>query len=397
MTVRTLLRYLIGNRQAILDLASSRWSLLVGALFVLSAGFAREYDGSDLRREPWHLALPFGASLVSSLALFCLAWCGQFRKEPRPVFVSAYLSFLGLFWMTAPLAWFYAVPYEHFLSAVDAVRANLWTLGLVSVWRVALMSRVLVVLLNYRPWAAVSVVLLFGDTVALFLLQFVPIPLIDLMGGLHLTDSDRLLQEVTIGVLFAGGCSFVLWLFLAALAFAESRLRWEIPAPVGAPSFRPSVPLLGLALVSLAIWAMVLPFTQPEQQLRFRVEKLFQTCRVRDAVAEMSAHQLSEFPPHWNPPPRVYFSQGQHTQVILDVCNEFAAQPTAKWVSDCYLRKLRLVLSSPWVSEPTLHEAAKALRALPESEAVLAELEQAGYPHHAALIRTCMREPPNKP
>ncbi len=217
MTVSTLLRYLIGNRQAILDLASSRWSLLVGALFVLSAGFAREYDGNDLRMEPWHLALPFGASLVSSLALFCLAWCGQFRKEPRPVFISAYLSFLGLFWMTAPLAWSYAVPYERFLSAVDAVLANLWTLGLVSVWRVALMSRALVVLLNYRPWAAVSVVLLFGDTVALFLLQFVPIPLINIMGGLHLTDSDRLLQEVTIGVLFAGGCSFVLEARLARL------------------------------------------------------------------------------------------------------------------------------------------------------------------------------------
>ena len=53
MTIRTLLRYLVGDHQAILDLAATRWTLVVGFLFVLSAGFAHEYDGQDLRREPW--------------------------------------------------------------------------------------------------------------------------------------------------------------------------------------------------------------------------------------------------------------------------------------------------------------------------------------------------------
>ena len=57
MKASTLPLYLIGSRRAILDIASSRWSLLIGAIFVLSAGFAREYDGEDLIGEPWH-ALP---------------------------------------------------------------------------------------------------------------------------------------------------------------------------------------------------------------------------------------------------------------------------------------------------------------------------------------------------
>jgi hypothetical protein len=74
MNIRTVLRYLVGNRQAIRDLASSRWTLLVGFLFVLSAGFARDYDGKDLLQEPWHLLLPLVASLASSFLLFCLAW-----------------------------------------------------------------------------------------------------------------------------------------------------------------------------------------------------------------------------------------------------------------------------------------------------------------------------------
>ncbi len=134
MTIRTLLRYLIGERQAILDLAANRWTPLIALLFVLSAGFARKYDGADLLREPWHLVLPLGASLVASFLLFCFAYDARFEQRRRPRFLDAYLSFLGLFWMTAPLAWAYAVPYERFLSPVDAAEANLWTLGLVSLW-----------------------------------------------------------------------------------------------------------------------------------------------------------------------------------------------------------------------------------------------------------------------
>ena len=112
MRIRTLLLYLIGSRRAILDLAADRHGLWVGLLFVLSAGFAREYDGQDLLREPWHLLIPLGASLAASFALFLVA-CGPvfFQGEGRPPFFSAYRSFLTLFWMTAPLAWLYAVPY----------------------------------------------------------------------------------------------------------------------------------------------------------------------------------------------------------------------------------------------------------------------------------------------
>ena len=83
MNIRTLLRYLFGGRQAILELASSRWALVIGLLFVLSASFAREYDGEDLLREPWHLLLPLAASLVSSFVLFCLAFCGRSKQDVR--------------------------------------------------------------------------------------------------------------------------------------------------------------------------------------------------------------------------------------------------------------------------------------------------------------------------
>src|SRR5439155_26698401 len=175
MGIRTLLRYLIGDWQAILDIAADRRAFWVGLLFVLSAGFAREYDGEDLWHEPWHLLIPLAASLVSSFVLFTICFVRVANNDPdRPSFFAGYRSFLTLFWMTAPLAWLYAVPYERFLDPLDAVRMNLFTLGLVSLWRVVLMVRVARVIFGYSRATAPFLVLLFADVVALLALCFLP-------------------------------------------------------------------------------------------------------------------------------------------------------------------------------------------------------------------------------
>ncbi|MFI5402219.1 MAG: hypothetical protein ACHQ1G_04720, partial [Planctomycetota bacterium] len=150
----TLIRYLLGRRQAILDLAASRRTLATGFVLVLTAGIAREYDGGNAW---WHVLVPAAVSYVASYVLFVIAFHGLERAASRsaelrasvPPMLPAFRVFLSLFWMTAPMAWLYAVPYERFLSPADAMAANLLTLGLVSVWRVALMVRVLVVLMGY--------------------------------------------------------------------------------------------------------------------------------------------------------------------------------------------------------------------------------------------------------
>ena len=56
MGVGTLLRYLIGDRKAILQIAANRHALWIGLLFVLSAGFAREYRAHDASDAPRALA-----------------------------------------------------------------------------------------------------------------------------------------------------------------------------------------------------------------------------------------------------------------------------------------------------------------------------------------------------
>ena len=60
----------------------------IGLLFVLAAGVAREYDGEDLWHEPWHVLLPLGASLATSLVLYLLvrlvAWL---RTSSEPALI----------------------------------------------------------------------------------------------------------------------------------------------------------------------------------------------------------------------------------------------------------------------------------------------------------------------
>ena len=184
MPIATLFRYLIGNRAAIQRIATTRGAVWIGALFVLSAGLAREYDAADLIAEPWRLLIPFGASLGTSFLLYCLVYLAVWRRTvDSPPFAPTFVTFLSLYWMTAPLAWLYALPVERLMSAGKATLANLYLLGLVSIWRVALMTRVVNVLFGTGVVAAFWLVMLFADTFALAILFLTPVPILNLMGG----------------------------------------------------------------------------------------------------------------------------------------------------------------------------------------------------------------------
>src|SRR5688572_7328691 len=96
--LRTWLKFLVGDRESILRIARDRAAIWIGLLFVLSAGFAREYDGEDLLREPWHALIPIPASLLISFMLFVPFWA-RMERARRPALGSAYRAFLTLFWM----------------------------------------------------------------------------------------------------------------------------------------------------------------------------------------------------------------------------------------------------------------------------------------------------------
>ncbi|MBC8350908.1 MAG: hypothetical protein H8E66_02915 [Planctomycetes bacterium] len=345
MTITTLVKYLLGSKQAILDIADSNRALWLGLLFVLSAGFAREYDGEDLLHEPWHLLIPLGASLVSSFVLYGLVWCVADVRRAKNPFWRGYATFLILFWMTAPLAWVYAIPVERFLSAADSVRANVWLLGLVSAWRVALITRVVSVVYRCRAFAAFFVVMLFADAAALAALNFIPRPIIGIMGGIRHTEAESVLLETTFFVGMFGTLTIPLWLFAAVVVASRRSLTdsWQTK-PYIPVSLQVDRWLWILGAAAIAIWAFVLPATQDEQINRNHVESLFRAGDLAGAVAYMSERQIDDFPSHWDPPPRIGFGEAEPD--VFDLLEVVGRNESASWVRSIVIQKILLQSSA---------------------------------------------------
>lgn len=336
MTFRTLAEYLLlGSRGAIESMAGSRWPMAIGLLLVLSGGLARYYDNAYLPSEWQVLLRGLGVSIANSFVLFVLVAGCVAARGGRIRFWQLYLSFLGLFWMTAPMAWLYGIPYERFLTPIDAIHANTWTLAVVSAWRVLLIARVCSVLFEIPFLAALCPVMLFSSGAMFAASALSPKPILDVMGGMQLTKVER---EIASSVFLVQVVSFVsvpIWFFgtLIALGFmkpGERAARSVLPARTPAPL------LVGASLV-LAAWCAAAIAVAPEQRRRYEVERLFRAGRVEDALAEMSAHLRSEFPPVWDPPPiRVY---GNSREPIAAVRRAISARPPAGWVLDLYLDK----------------------------------------------------------
>ncbi len=308
MSIATLFHYLIGNRAAIQRIATTRGAVWVGALFVLSAGLAREYDAADLIDEPWHLLIPFGASLGTSFLLYCLVYLATWRRAVElPSFASTYVSFLSLYWMTAPLAWLYALPVERLMSAGNATLANLCLLGFVSIWRVTLMTRVVQVLFGASVVAAFWLVMLFADTVALAILYLTPVPILNLMGGIRLSESETAIQSVALLIGFAGVISWLVWFCGVCMIIANRARDWKPLSTEAIPPAGNRWPNWCFAGCMILVWGFVLPFTQPEQRLRKSVEANLVENRIAEAVSLMSQHHREDFPPHWTPPPHLDF------------------------------------------------------------------------------------------
>lgn len=335
MTVLTLVKYLCGNRDAIVRIANCRAAVWIGLIFVLSAGLAREYDGADLSHEPGILLVPVAASLATSFLLYALVRVvvpGPKPPQPALSFWAEYRKFLGLYWATAPLAWLYAVPVERFMTPGDATRANFLFLAIVSVWRVSLMTRVISVLWRINLVAAFWTVMLFADSVAIAAVMVTPKPVFDFMGGVRLSEREAFIQEAVFLVGAAAILSWLVW-FIGTLVIA-SRLRSpkpreqreppdqqvEEPSP---PSHSASIGLWGTAIASVLAWAPILPRTQPEQINRRIVESQLRHGQIAEAIAFLSRHSRRDFPPLWDPPPQLGY--GESKPGLIDVLSIVAS------------------------------------------------------------------------
>lgn len=343
MNLKTLALYLIGRRDAIETVARSGWSVVIGLIFVISAGFAREYDGEDLWHEPWHVLRPLAASIASGTTLFLLVFGAAWLREPReagdtaaPGFWQAYRSFMGLFWMTAPMAWLYAIPFERVLDPVEAVTANVVLLAVVAAWRVALMTRVVSVIYGIKAIPSFFFVMLFADAVVFAAVVVVGAPVIDVMGGVRHSDREMLLNGVKIVVMMLSLLTAPVWIIGAIVAFMSIRPRWldlGRPASGGAPRA-----LLAAACLSLFAFIPLLLVAQPEQMNRREVERLIEANKFAEAFATMSRRTPEDYPPGWDPPPRE--SEIWYGYLWPEMVAAMEASWPADWVARIYLAKL---------------------------------------------------------
>ena len=338
MTPFTVLRYLVGDRESILRLARSRWTLAIGAALVLTASLARNYDGKYLPGEGEAMLHGIVVSVGNSFLLFSIFYLLAMAKRSggvRPPFGRGYLSFLGLFWLTSPMAWFYAVPYERFLPPVDAISANLWTLAIVSVWRVGLMTRVLSVLWQTRPVPTLLLVAFYGDALVFAAASLMEAPLMDFMGGLQHSPEDAHLAGVQFSTVVLSTLAAPVLLIAALIGLKWLKPIWSLAR--AAKDERPSRGLVAITVAAVLVWIPLLLYAQPQQANRFRAESLLRSGNVKEALAFMAGRKRAEFPPIWDPPPRTGY--GEHIPDARAIREGLLTLSPTDWPSPIYFRK----------------------------------------------------------
>ncbi len=274
MNVKTIPKFIFGRRAAIIEVAETKNAFWLAMLFTLSAGFAREYDQEYLLAEPWYLLLPLVASLATSFILFCLVRLVTHKHQGKsPPFFESYRVFVTLYWMTAPLAWIYAIPVERMLSSVEATNANVTMLSIVAVWRVVLIIRVICVVYEVRIFDATVVVMLFADTLVLAIISQLPDKLIAVMSGSNLSDQDAILATFASTVLWYGFFSYPVWFFGTLITWIFGRMRHRATPLLNNAEQNISRGCWRVAVGSILIWAPILIVTQPEQLLKRRIEQ----------------------------------------------------------------------------------------------------------------------------
>ena len=351
MSAAVWVRYLLGEGRAIRETAENRSAIWTGIGLVFLTSFARNYDQTFIGESPFKWL--FGSllfSLVSGSFLYAVVYGGLarwrmgYRTGGRPGFWSAWPEFMGLFWMTAPIAWLYAIPVERFRDPVSAAKANVFLLATVSLWRVLLMTRVLQCLTTVPFLVALCWVLLTAAVEVLFVFVFgggFAQAIVRGMGGLRNSPAEEILFRAT-------GTAFAAALWVAPIAFVLS-LALRLPqTPKPLPDachggFR-AVPLVVAAL----FWMAVSIVPQIELARNVAVEKLLSAGQPREALDFLARHRSEDFAPARMLPPKSFeYSVFKE----LPACFQTVQPGDPAWVRALLLQRLNEIMVQfvpPW-------------------------------------------------
>ena len=287
--------FLIGHRGAILRIAATPWAFLVGALFVVTAGVARNYDHHLLTQEPIWVVGPFVASIFTTTFIFIWVWLGLGLRKIKDR--RSYLTFLTLVWMTAPCAWIYGIPVESYTDIVTATKWNIGFLAIVSLWRVVLMIRAISVLTE-APAARASLLVITPAALEMMVGAWNKgLSLVGIMGGVRLSPEDELLLTATN---ITATLSFWAFLLGTVLLFAtKGRAKKALSKPKAAFPRLPFVP----ATLCLLLWLIgAMPYLTKLRNQQ-ELETFFRQERYEEALAFVRPKEPNDFPASYHLPP----------------------------------------------------------------------------------------------
>lgn len=354
MTLTDWASFLFGDVDAIRRIASCPNGLFIGGLLVLSAALARTWQRHDLRMKPWLLGVPFVASFAACVMLVAslIVW----RPGPVGDALRNLPALLVLFWMTAPLAWLYGIPFERMLAEASAVKWRLRMLLLVSVWRMALMMQVASVLYNIPGLSASLLLLSFGNLVALIALNVDrprrvanPPAIIGVMGGI--SPQGRRTSQTLRNV---SGCLVPLfWTTLGPLLLATamsdrgnrssdvvSVVSSEMPPPMASSS------VWWFAAGSVVFWSLLLPRAQRRQRLNTTVVSMLEEQKYASLVWLLHEHRLSDLPDGWGFPLDNVFL-GEDPSRLFGIVEAAWKLPEDSWVRKIIAKEFLQYLEEP--------------------------------------------------
>lgn len=381
MRISTLFKFLIGDREAILTIANTRHAIWIALLFVITGGLARNYDKEPLLHEPKHVFGPLVVSGLIGTGLFLILYGAVRARHVKdtvgwgdigaPSFLRAFLIFITLYWMTAPMAWLYGIPTERMTDIVTATELNLWTLAFVSLWRVMLMARVASVIFGGSFMIMFLLVSAFSNVVVAVVLIATPFPVINIMGGIELSESEQLISGITTEIAMLSVITIPVLLLTSLCAVGFIKSSWQVPHLPSNERPRMGRSVTALAFGSLVFWLAPLPLTQPAQSLRYHTEAALKRGDIERGIAMMSEHGLEAYPPHWDPPPRRLY--GETSPNVLDVLEYLLDDAQADaWIVDRYAEKFGQLLRD-WRRSHDVVRIASLTQQLPQGPRLLWE------------------------
>lgn len=345
MNLSTIIAFQWGRAEAIRETSRSGGALWTGAALCLVTSIARNYDQTWILETPFWLFGNLLFSLVSSGLIFLLIYRLFIRRripkaiEPRSAWLQ-YRSFLGTFWMTAPIAWLYAIPVERWFDSYTAAQCNIALLAVVSFWRVLLLARVVSVTtgIDY-PWTLLWTA--FAASLEVLVVMFVS-GFSDLgdsilrgMSGMRNSPEEDLLMGA-LGVVFWG--ALIVWFVSGMIALCRRNTQTARPFPKVVPS---RVPWFGLVVMALA-WSLIAIGPQRRLQNNFIHDRLVRAGDYEAAAGYLKSRQPGDFSHYKRFAPDPYASEvWEHLSGPLNLL----AADDPKWVRQHYLYHMNAALS----------------------------------------------------